>query len=407
MNLRENYLYIGMDLHKDTHTAVLVNCWNEKLETIVIENKPSEFVKLAKKVNKKAIALNLSPIYGLENAYGYGRSLTVWLIENGYAVKDVNPALAYDQRKSFPTYLKNDEYDALCVATVLINQLHKLPNAKSEDNYWTLAQLVNRRDALVNNGIILKNGLHEQVSKAYPSYRKFFCEIDRKTALYFWKTYPSPKYLKGKTAEELYAEFKTIAANVYLHKSQFILDCVNTDGDTHRDFQDSRDFITQSLVRDLEYHIIELAQIEQEIEKMLKTFDMKLTTLPGIGTAFASKMIAEIGDIRRFRNADKLARFAGIAPVRFSSAGKGKEQSSKQGNRTLHSVFYFLAVSMVCCQKGKPNYPVFYDYFCRKISEGKTKAQALVCIMRRLVNIVYGMMKNGTEYRPFIAENME
>jgi hypothetical protein len=57
---------------------------------------------------------------------------------------------------------------------------------------------------------------------------------------------------------------------------------------------------------------------------------------------------------------------------------------------------------MVCCQKGKSNYPVFYDYFYRKISEGKAKAQALVCIMRRLVNIVYGMMKNGTEYRPFI-----
>nr|WP_028306397.1 transposase [Desulfitibacter alkalitolerans] len=50
MQRRENYLYVGMDLHKDTHTAVLVNCWNEKLDAIVIENKPSEFNKLAKKV---------------------------------------------------------------------------------------------------------------------------------------------------------------------------------------------------------------------------------------------------------------------------------------------------------------------------------------------------------------------
>jgi len=33
-------------------TAVLVNCWNEKLDVIVIENKPSEFSKLAKRVNK-------------------------------------------------------------------------------------------------------------------------------------------------------------------------------------------------------------------------------------------------------------------------------------------------------------------------------------------------------------------
>ncbi len=401
MNLREKFLYVGMDLHKDTHTAVMVNCWNEKLETFVIENKPSEFGKLEKRINKKAVTLGLSPIYGLENAYGYGRSLAVWLIEKGYTVKDINPALAYDQRKSAPTFKKNDEYDAYCVATVMINQLNTLPDAKPEDNHWTLSQLVNRRDTLINDGIRLKNGLHEQVSKAYPSYRKFFCEIDRKTALYFWKTYPSPASLKNKSVDELYAELKAIASNISKSKAQLILDCVHNDGDTHRDFQDSRDFITQSLVRDLEHQAVGLAQIEVEIEKVLKTFDLKLTTLPGVGIAISSKLIAEIGDIRRFPNADKLARFAGIAPVKFSSAGKGKEESSKQGNRELHGLFYFLAVSMVCVHNKKPNNPVFYEYFCRKISEGKTKSQALVCIMRRLVNIVYGMMKNKTEYRPY------
>jgi len=404
MNLRENFLYIGMDLHKSSHTAVLVNCWNEKLETIEIENKPSEFSKLEKRVSKKAMKLGLKPIYGLENAYGYGRALAVWLIEKGYTVKDINPALAYDQRKSAPTFKKNDEYDAYCVATVMINQLNALPDAKPEDNHWTLAQLVNRRDTLINDGIRLKNGLHEQVSKAYPSYRKFFCEIDRKTALYFWKTYPSPKYLVNKSANELYSEFKSIAGNIALNKAELILDCIQNDGDTHREFQDSRDFITQSLVRDLEHQVVELAQIESEIEKILDTFDMKLTTIPGVGTAIASKLIAEIGDIRRFPNADKLARFAGIAPIRFSSGGKGKEESSKQGNRELHGLFYFLVVSMVCCHHGKPNQPVFYAYYCRKISEGKTKSQALVCIMRRLVNIVYGMMKNKTEYRPYVMD---
>ncbi len=39
MQKRENLLYVGIDLHKETHTAVMVNCWNEKLEVVVIENK--------------------------------------------------------------------------------------------------------------------------------------------------------------------------------------------------------------------------------------------------------------------------------------------------------------------------------------------------------------------------------
>ncbi|WP_339061220.1 IS110 family transposase [Tepidibacillus marianensis] len=408
MQKRENYLYVGMDLHKDTHTAVLVNCWNEKLDVIVIENKPSEFIKLARKVDKTALKLGLSPIYGLENAYGYGRSLAVWLIEKGYTVKDVNPSLAYDQRKSAPMMKKNDEHDAYCVATVLINQLHTLPDAKPEDNHWTLSQLVNRRDTLVKDGIRLKNALHEQVSAAYPSYRKFFCEIDRKQALYFWKNYPSPGHLKGKTAEELKDELKAVSSNYTKGKAEMILGCVQNDGNTIRDYQESRDFITQSLVRDLEHQAIELAQIEAEIGKMLTCFEYKLTTMPYVGNAYAAKLIAEIGDIRRFPNADKLACFAGIAPKSFSSAGKGKDESNKQGNRELHGLFYFLAVSMVSTStKGEPRNPIFYEYFLRKISEGKTKSQALVCIMRRLVNIIYGMMKNKTEYRPYVPGNMQ
>jgi len=47
---------------------------------------------------------------------------------------------------------------------------------------------------------------------------------------------------------------------------------------------------------------------------------------------------------------------------------------------------------------GKQVNPIFYDYYRKKISEGKTGKQALKAVMRRLVNIVYGMMKYKTEY---------
>ncbi len=331
MQGRENLLYVGIDLHKKTHTAVMVNYWNEKLEVVVTPNKPSEFKKLAEKVNRESHSLGLNPIYGLENAYGYGRSLAVWLIENDYTVRDINPALAYDQRKSAPMFRKNDEWDAYCVATVLINQLYILPDAKPKDNEWTLSQLVNQREMLVKDGIRFKNGLHEQISMAYPSYHKFFSEIDGKCAMYFWRTYPSPVHLEGKTAEELTAEFKGIARITKRDKVELILDCVQNDGNTIREYQESRDFITRSLVRNLEHQKEELAGVDEEMEKILHTFDYKLTSMPGIGTTVASKLIAEIG-------------------------------------------------------------------------QGKTKSQALVCIMRRLANIVYGMMKNKTEYREPVLE---
>ncbi|GAA0306109.1 hypothetical protein GCM10008924_24620 [Gracilibacillus halotolerans] len=50
--------------------------------------------------------------------------------------------------------------------------------------------------------------------------------------------------------------------------------------------------------------------------------------MPGIDLVTASALIVEIGDVRRFPNANKLARFTGIALVYFRSGGKGKEHKS-------------------------------------------------------------------------------
>ena len=397
---KENYIYVGIDLHKETHTAVILDCWNEKLGEITIENKPSEFHKLVRKVTKYCTE-GKEAVYGLENAYGYGRSLAVWLIENGYWVKDVNTALSFAQRKSVPMYKKDDSYDAQCVATVVINMLNTLPDAVPDDAYWTLGQLVNRRSNILTHIIRLKNQLHEQLCVSYPGYKKFFTVIDRATALYFWETYPSPEYLRGKSAEELAEELRPISHNnCSTKRAELILNTVKTDGNTKRDYQNSRDAITRSIVSDLRHYNEQLQEIEQAIAKLMPVFECTLTTMPGIDTITAAKMLSEIGNINRFPNADKLAKFAGISPVNFSSAGKGTDKPSKQGNRRLQAIFYFLAFQMILVSKnGVARNPVFREYYEKRLQEGKSKSQALICISRRLVNIVYGMLKNKTEYR--------
>ncbi len=66
-------------------------------------------------------------------------------------------------------------------------------------------------------------------------------------------------------------------------------------------------------------------------------------------------IISEIGNVERFPNSDKLAQFCGVCPVNFSSAGKGKDQRSRQGNRVLNAIFHFLAIQLVqISPSGKP-----------------------------------------------------
>ncbi len=400
IHYKQKHIYVGVDLHKKTHTAVIIDCWHEKLGEITFENKPSAFDELATYV-KTFVKRGMTPVYGLEDTGGYGRALAVYLIENKQKVKEVNSALSYAERKSYPTSQKSDSWDAECVARILLNKLDILPDANPQDMYWAIGQLVTRRTALVKSMISLKNQLHMQLSYHYPSYHKFFSDLDGKCALAFWHAYPAPHLLVGVTVEELAIFLRKHSNNACsTRKAEAILTLVQVDGDTKGDYQAQRDFLIQSHVRDIRFKKQEMERVESELKGLMNALNYQLETMPGIDVVTSASLVAEIGDIHRFNSANKLARFAGIAPVKIGSGGREKERKSKQGNRVLHGLFYNLAVQQVQVSKGSkvPRNPVFYEYYHRKIAEGKTKTQALVCIMRRLVNIIYGMMKNKTPY---------
>lgn len=105
-------------------------------------------------------------------------------------------------------------------------------------------------------------------------------------------------------------------------------------------------------------------------------------------------------------NQNKLAQFAGIAPLHLSSSGKGKEVATKQGNRRLQSTIYFLAIQMIqVSTKGMPRNPVVRAYYEKRKAEGKNSQQASICISRRLISIIYGMLKSGTGYQMPVVEN--
>jgi len=147
--VKQNFIYVGIDLHKETHTAVMIDCYNQKLGEITFPNRPADFPKLVTKV-KKCNTDAKEVVYGLENAYGYGRPLAVWLIDKGYFVKDVNTAISHRQAKHRGAmYRKSDSDDAEAIALATLNMLDKLPDACPNDAYWSLGQLVHRRDNIM------------------------------------------------------------------------------------------------------------------------------------------------------------------------------------------------------------------------------------------------------------------
>lgn len=165
-------------------------------------------------------------------------------------------------------------------------------------------------------------------------------------------------------------------------------------------YQEAQDQAVRSTINQIKNNLQEIASIDAILEDFLEHFDYKLQSMRGIDNVTAANLIAEIGDISRFSTPAKLARYSGVAPVTYSSGKSSLQYANQRGNRTLNAIFFSLAVvvTMTVGRHKKIINPFFYHYYHKKISEGKTKRQALKCVQRRLVNIIWSMMTYKTEY---------
>ena len=398
-----NYLYVGIDCHKNIHTATMKNCFNEKLGVITFNNDKKGFESLIKKVDN--VKDNLKVIYGLEDTKHLGYNLAQYLLSRNYIVKHINSTYTANERKKNPIIIKNDEYDSDCISKVLIDEFDKLPNEKSDEIYWTLKQVIQMRKTIVKNNTILKNKLHAQLLYHYPNYNKIFTCVDSETALKFFETYPSPNLLKDIDYKTLMTFFKSISKNSY-HKrmTERILEFLKEHDIKNITYQEERNNIIRLLVKQINQNNERLKDIEKDIVLIYNDIGKKLTTIPNVSNILGASLLAEIGNINRFQNSSKLARYAGIAPIDRSSGGKDNNIKSQFGNRELNSLVYLVAcigigTGRTSGENIRAYNPIFREYYDKKILEGKTKHQALICIMRRLINIIYKVLKEDIEYQ--------
>lgn len=124
-----------------------------------------------------------------------------------------------------------------------------------------------------------------------------------------------------------------------------------------------------------------------------------LTSIPGIDIVTATKIISYVIDILRFSSSSKLARFCSIAPSEKSSGRKKKYEKLKYGNKSLHSTIYFIALSHISrTRNGNDKNHLSRAYYLKKISEGKIKKETLTCLTRRLVDIIFAVMRDRSIY---------
>lgn len=394
------HIYVGIDCHKLTHTAAVINPFNEKLDVITFNNTPEDFKKLLDTVNQY-VEEGITAVFGLEDIKHLGHALATYLLKNNCEVYHVYSSLTYIERKKFPIISKTDEIDALCIAKVTLDNLGNLPIARNEEIYWTLKQIVKMKSSLIIDNVKAKNKLHAQLLHHYPNYKEFFFHFDCTTALELWEQYPSPNLLRQLSIEELHTFLhKYSKGALKKDRAEKIHNLINDNIYEEIDYQEERNMLIVMLVKQIKNNIAQIEEIEKNMLYLYDKLDLKLHTMNCLTKMTSAEIVAEIGNINRFSNSDKLARYAGIAPISFSSGNHDKNIRNEYGNRRLNSRIFNLAIRSIAAGKDRdrPNNAIFIEYYHRKIAEGKNKQQALTCVMRRLINIIYRMLKNNSEF---------
>ncbi|MHB8960993.1 MAG: transposase [Candidatus Limnocylindrales bacterium] len=115
-----------------------------------------------------------------------------------------------------------------------------------------------------------------------------------------------------------------------------------------------------------------------------------LLALPGVRVLLAARILAETGDVRRFRSADAFAMFSGTAPIPASSGQTERMRLNRGGDRQLNRALHAMALVQGRYHDRAKAYPA------RKRAEGKTRREAIRCLARKLARVVFEVLSRST-----------
>lgn len=152
---------------------------------------------------------------------------------------------------------------------------------------------------------------------------------------------------------------------------------------------------TLSLIRFLQEQI---RRVDEKIVPIVDSLGDPVKTIPGIGPVLSAGIVAEVGDLNRFRGHPQLASYFGIIPS-MDDSGEFKStmnHMTKTGNSYGR---YYLIEAANAVRKFNP---VFKQYFQKKLSETTPKKykRALGLTARKLIRVYYAMKMKNCAFTP-------
>jgi len=331
-------IVIGLDVHKQSVTAVAVDEAGRPLEEKVILVGSSELLEWA-------AALDTERLWAVEDC----RQLTGWLerllLSVGEDLVRVPPKLTVSERCAGRTRGKSDPIDALAIARAALREPDLSRPRPDERVYRELKLLVDHREDPVDQRRRTQQRLRWHLHQLDPTFEVPLRILGRASHLDRVGRWPARREqeLQVRLARELVNGCRALSRAI--------------------------------------------AELDQELETRTTEVAPALLELPGCAAVTAAKLLAEIGPIDRFKSDAQLARHSGVAPLEASSGRTQRHRLDRGGNRQLNAALYRIAITQA--RYHAPD----REYLERKRNEGKSRREALRCLKRLLVRVVFNTLK--------------
>lgn len=360
-----------------------------------------EIVNLVREMEKK-LETEVCVVY--EATGVYHRVLKKVLEDNNIKQFIINPLLSAKTRKNDSLRCpKTDKLDPKSIAKTYYS--HSLHNShKQETIYHELRELSRYYEDILVHIRKDKVAFRAQLDIVFPGYDTLFDDLYGPVALAVIEKYPHPEMLQKKKINTVskviqsktchrQAVSDTMADKAIEYSKTIYSGC---------DKDDIEVLILQRLIKKLNE---DMAEAERTISEMIKLaqelpdFSI-IKSIPGIGDNLAARIIAELGDMTRFKKKNELVAFAGLDP-RISESGQDDGDHmhiTKKGNKRLRCLLY---LAVTCSIRLKRDDNSIKDFYIKKKQQSNpmcSKAAKTACASK-LVRIIYSMCKTGELYQ--------
>ncbi|CAL9339102.1 IS110 family transposase IS900 [Streptomyces sp. enrichment culture] len=385
-------IWAGVDIGKEHHHCVVIDAQGNRLLSRRVLNDETILLELIADV----LTLSEDVLWAVDINHGGAALLIGLLHDHGQPMAYLTGRAVHQASAGYRGQGKTDAKDAFVIADQarMRNDLGRL--RPGDEIAVDLRTLTRRRTDLVCDRTRQINRLRAQLMEIFPALERTVTATNRGPVMLL-TAYQTPAAIRRSGVKRI----ETWLRNRKVRNAAAIA-ATAVEAAVGQQASLPGEKLAAAMVARLAKGIIaldeEIAELDALIEARFREHPHAeiIRSMPGMGTLLGAEFIAATGgDMDAFGTPDRLAGFAGLAPVpRDSGRVSGNMRRPHRYHRGLLRAFYLSSMASI------RSCPVSRAYYQRKRDEGKGHKQAVLALARRRANVLWAMIRDGAFYQP-------